>query len=92
MKKGKKLIIVVATALLSVWLLMFGTDYVRCNRIKDPIFAKATVTADDGGSGTYKGIGYNIEIQKHIDAEYGVKTDYIEMRLFGIMVFAVIVD
>ncbi len=91
MKKGKKIVITVIAAVLVLWSSMFITDYVRCNNLEEPIFAVASVTADDGGSGTYRGLGYTVELEKHIDAEYGAVTDSVEMRLFGILVFAAIV-
>lgn len=92
MKKDKKLLIIAVVIIFALWSSMFVTDYIRSYNLKNPIFATASVTADDGGSGTYKGIGYTVEMRKHIDAELGVKTDYVEMRLFGIMVLAIIVD
>ncbi len=86
----KKAIITILAIIVLLWGSMFCTDYIKCTQLKDPIFAKATVTADDGGSGTYKGLGYTIEIEKHIDADFGLMTDSVEMRLFGLLVFAAI--
>ncbi len=91
MKKGKKLTITIVAVILVLWASMFLTDYIRCTKLDGPVFAVASVTADDGGSGVYKGLGYTVEIEKHVDAQYGAVTDSVEMRLFGIMVFAAIV-
>lgn len=90
MTKHKKIIITILAVTVLLWCSAFATDYIRCTKMQDPVFAKAFVTADDGGSGTYKGLGYTIEIEKHIDADFGVMTDSVEMRLFGALVFAAI--
>ncbi len=90
MKKSKKIIITIIAIAVLLWGSMFCTDYISCRKMQDPVFARATVTSDDGGSGLYKGLGYTIEIEKHIDPDFGVITDSVEMRLFGALVFAAI--
>lgn len=90
--KKRKTAVGIIIALVIIWSSMFIIDLVRCNNLREPIFHYSSVTADDGGSGIYKCPFYTVEIEKHIDARYGVKTDYIEMRLFGKLVSAVIVD
>ena len=69
---------------------VFAVDYHQCSNLKQPVFAKSISTADDGGSGTYRGLGYTIEIDGHLSAEYGYATESIEMYLFGKLVFAAI--
>lgn len=87
--KKKHIIGLIAVAAF-LWSAVFATDYIRCTKLQDPVFAKATVLADDGGSGTYRGLGYTVEIEKHIDSDCDVVTDSVEMRLFGALVFAAI--
>ena len=52
------------------------------------MFAFAGVTADDGGSGTYYGLGYKVEVKKIVDVEYGIKTVKVEMYMFGKLIVA----
>lgn len=71
-RKCLKITVVFLCILAAMWLIMFTTDFVRCNSFKEPVFAvPAEVTTDDGGSVTYQGLGYRVEIEKHINAEYG---------------------
>lgn len=79
-------------SLLVIWGGIFGTDYVRCRQMKKPVFAMGVsdTLADDGGSGTYRGPGYEIEIDGHLSAEYGFQVDKMEMSLLGMTVYAVI--
>ena len=82
--KKKKRIAAVLAALLLLWGAMFVTDYVRCSSLREPLFVMAKgVTADDGGSGTYQGLGYTVEVKKYLDAEYGSCIRSVEMRMFG---------
>lgn len=88
-KKTVKITVITLCTLLVLWCGMFITDYVRCGSLKEPIFVVAVgVTADDGGSGTYQGLGYRVEIEKHIDAEYGTCIDSVEMWMFGKVISA----
>ncbi|MBR4027783.1 MAG: hypothetical protein IKJ01_09605 [Lachnospiraceae bacterium] len=48
--------------------------------------------ADDEGPGVYQGLGYMVELEKYIDAEYGVCIRSIEMRMFGQVITASITD
>lgn len=85
----RRLVAITLCTLLVLWCGMFITDYVRCGSLKEPIFVVAVdVTADDGGSGTYQGLGYRVEIEKHIDAEYGTCIDSVEMWMFGKVISA----
>lgn len=88
-KKSIKIAVIALCTLLILWCAMFFTDYVRCGSLKEPIFVIAAgETADDGGSGTCRGLGYRVEIEKHIDAEYGVCIDSVEMWMFGRVISA----
>ena len=46
-----------------------------------PIFIVSNETADDGGSGTYYGLGYRVEVEKNISAEYEAELTKIEMYI-----------
>lgn len=80
----RKVIFVISSFVLG-WLLIFGYDYVRVviNNEK-PVFVVAIKTADDGGAGTYQGLGYCYEIAGNfmpLDEIQGV-TSY-ELYLFN---------
>ena len=50
--------------LVIIWGIILGIDYWRTmHHFEKPIFAMPRITADDGGSGTYSGIGYSFEIK-----------------------------
>jgi len=78
----KKIVISVFAVLIVLWGIMFFIDYSRCSNFKEPIFVVAGVTADDGGSGTYYGLGYKVKIEKTISAEYGPTLLKVEMYMF----------
>ena len=82
MKKSLKILIRVIVILIVLWGIIFFSDYLRCRNFKEPIFVVAGVTADDGGSGTYYGLGYKVKIEKTISAEYGTELVKVEMYMF----------
>lgn len=90
MKKSKKVIIGILIALLAIWGCVFTTDYIRVSTFREPIFAFASTTADDGGSGVYHGLGYKVKTEKRIDAEYGEVLVSVEMTVLGKTVAAAI--
>lgn len=91
MKKALKVIFSAVGIAVVLWLAVFSVDYARTMSLKEPIFAvPPSVTADDGGSGVFRGLGYTVGVEKHIDAEYGVKIVSVEMRMFGKIVAAAI--
>lgn len=64
MSKITKIILVIILAVILLWIVTGIIDYSRVIGFeKKPIFAIPTVTADDGGSGTYQGLGYSFEIE-----------------------------
>lgn len=83
MKKKVKIILIIVGLFVILWGTTFTTDYIRSSSLKEPLFVVPVVTADDGGSGTYQGIGYTVEVKKHIDSELGVCVDSVEMKIFG---------
>ena len=89
-KKAKKFFTIMIISLLLIYGCIFTTDYVRVSSFREPVFAFATVTADDGGSGVYQGLGYKVKTEKRIDAEYGEVLVSVEMIVFGKTVAAAI--
>lgn len=88
MKKYKKILLIIICIIIVCWLAIFTTNYIRSNSLKTPVFAFAAETSDDGGSGTYYGLGYKVEVKKYVDAEYGVKVDSVRMFMFGKLISA----
>lgn len=85
----KKRIAVVLAALAVLWGAMFVTDYTRCASLRKPVFVVAKdITADDGGSGTYQGLGYTVELEAYLDAEYGLCVQSVELWMFGRVIAA----
>jgi hypothetical protein len=73
---------------------MAGTDYRRTmNRFEKPLFAQCFITMDDGGSGTYRGIGYSIEIRGNFmpEDEFPEVTS-AQFRVLGIRLSSVTRD
>jgi len=92
MKKGVKILIGVIITLIILWGIVFAIDYLRCRNFKMPIFVVAGETADDGGSGIYHGLGYKVNVEKSISAEYGVQLEKVEMYFLNKVVAASIAD
>ena len=92
MNKKLKIFIIILLSLLFLWGIIFGIDYFRVANLEMPIFVKAGELADDGGSGTYYGLGYKVEVEKNISAEYGVYLEKIEMYMCGKVVMGAITD
>lgn len=88
----KKTVISVLVLLIIIWGVTFFIDYSRCRNFKEPIFVVARVTSDDGGSGTYYGLGYKVKIEKTILAEYGQTLVKVEMYMFNKFIVGTIAD
>jgi len=88
----KKIVISVFVILIALWGVIFFIDYSRCSQFKEPIFVIAGVTADDGGSGTYYGLGYKVKIEKTILAEYGPILVKVEMYMFDKFIVGAVAD
>ncbi|WP_461206369.1 hypothetical protein [Clostridium sp. DL1XJH146] len=59
-----KIFIITISSLLVLCILMTVTDYFRTTHsFEKPVFTRCINGYDDGGSGTYIGIGYSIEIE-----------------------------
>ena len=82
--KGKKLrtLLIALAAAAILWAAMLGTDCARCRSLRAPLFAFPTgVTADDGGSGLYRGPGYTVELEVSISAETGRRVEHAVLKL-----------
>lgn len=88
----KKIVISVLVTLVVLWGIIFFIDYSRCSHFKEPIFVAPGVTADDGGSGIYYGLGYKVKIEKTISAEYGPTLVKIEMYMFDKFIVGAIAE
>ena len=76
-----------------LWFVAMATDLLRLNDFEKPIFARPTVTADDGGSGTYEGLGWRIELEGNFMPEEELPgVTQFEFYLFDDMVHAGIRD
>jgi len=81
--RNHPLLTLLAVCLL-LWSGIFCVDYTRCMNLKAPLFVvPLAVTADDGGSGRYQGLGYTVDVEKHLDAELGLQVLAVEMRVLG---------
>ena len=92
MKKSLKIFISVIIVLVVLWGIAFFIDYSRCGNFKEPIFVVPGVTADDGGSGTYYGLGYKVKIEKTISSEFGPTLVKVEMYMFDKFIIGAIAE
>ena len=88
MKKVVSIIVI----LIVIWGVVFLIDYTRCANFKEPIFVVAKDTADDGGSGTYYGLGYKVKKEKTISAEFGLELVKVEMYVGNKFITGAIAD
>lgn len=84
MKKRNIMRLIVA---IIVWLSIFVTDFIRVNDFERPVFCVLVNGADDGGSGTYIGLGYTVDIEGKFVTEDEVERGVTEfdMKLFGVL-------
>ena len=83
MNKVLKIAISILGVILVLWGLIFTIDFVRCSMFWEPVFVVAgEETADDGGSGIYYGLGYQVKVEKNISAEGGPELIKVEMYMF----------
>ena len=86
MKKSHRTILIAAAALLILWGLLFAVDYNAVMNLKDPIIARH-IGAEGG---TYRGLGWTVEIEKRHYTEDGGDLGWItesaEISFFGIPV------
>ena len=88
----KKIVIIIFAVLIVLWGVIFFIDYSRCCNFKEPIFVVAGITADDGGSGIYYGLGYKVKIEKTNSAEYGPTLLKVEMYMFDSFIVGAVAE
>ena len=79
----KKALIPLLIAVL-LWLAAGTVDILRVSSFEKPVFCAPCVTADDGGSGDYQGLGYSFDIEGNFlpEDEFPGVTEYT-LRVFG---------
>ena len=84
----KKVIILVAIIILLVaWGCIAYSDYADVAISFDkPQFCITTMTADDGGSGKYIGLGYSFDIDGHLESNGRFEVDKYTYKIFGISI------
>lgn len=82
MNKISKIVISILGIILVLWSIVFTVDFIRCSCFMMPVFVVAGETADDGGSGIYYGLGYQVKVEKNISAEDGPELIKVEMYMF----------
>ena len=84
----KKIILWIALVIILVlWAGIAYSDYAKVAISFDkPHFCIATMTADDGGSGKYIGLGYSFDIEGHLDADKGYQIDSYTYKILGITI------
>ena len=79
----KQYIIILISVLVVVWLSMFVTDFISASTLREPKFVLPIKTAAGGGSGTYLGLGYTVELEVRLDVDIGKVIEKTEMKVFG---------
>lgn len=69
MKKGLKIILII----ISIWIVMFLTDFICVKTINKPIFMVKTNTYKDGGSAEYIGVLYKVIICNTLSNDKSIK-------------------
>lgn len=84
----KKIILLVAIVILLVsWGSIAYSDYANVAISFDkPQFCISTMTADDGGSGKYIGLGYSFYIDGHLESNGKYEVDKYTYKIFGITI------
>ena len=83
MNRTAKIIGCIVCVVVILWSAIFLTDLTLVRNGGEPVFVIAFATADDGGSGIYRGLGYSAEIDKYLHVDYGVITTGVELHFFG---------
>lgn len=93
-KKKFKITAIVVCIFITLWAIMLSTDYWQTtHNFEKPIFARCSIGFDDGGSGTYRGIGYSIEVKGNFMPEDELPgVTYAKFMILGKQIKAVIRD
>ena len=85
--KKKNIILVLIVVLLAAWGGISYSDYADVAISFDkPQFCITTMTADDGGSGKYIGLGYSFDIDGHLESSGRYEVDKYTYKIFGITI------
>ncbi len=84
----KKIILLIAIVIMLVsWASIAYSDYADVAISYDkPKFCISTMTADDGGSGKYIGLGYSFDIDGHLENNGKYEVDTYTYKIFGITI------
>lgn len=76
-----------------LWFAMAATDLLRLKSFELPIFARGTELQKDGGSGTYQGLGWRIDLEGNFMPEDELPgVTKFEYYLFDDLILAAIRD
>ena len=84
---------IVLLILLAIWLFIGIADFSRVNIFEKPVFCVLVNGADDGGSGTYVGLGYSFDIEGNFmpEEEFPGVTRYT-YKILGLEVISEVRD
>ena len=89
--KKIRIVLVVLAVVVVLWAGMLITDTVRSQYFQEPVFAQfKEVWTGDKLLYEYQGIGYTVCQSEYCDENGNVYSESSEVRLFGILVSAVI--
>ena len=73
-----------------IWSMLFAVDCYRCSHLMKPLFVVgiSDTLASDGGSGTYRGLGYTVAVEGHLSVEAGYIAESVEMSVLGKVISA----
>ena len=91
-KAGKKKALIAAAAAVCLWVLIGMIDFSCVLSFKRPIFCDYSAECQDGGSGTYTGLGYSFEIKGNFVGEESLGVTEYTAKIFNIPVIAKVKD
>ena len=89
--KKLRIVLVIFAVVAVLWSAMLITDITRSNDFHKPVFAWEKDVQPDDGSVLYQGLGYTVNTRHYTDENGETYPEYSEVKLFGILVSAVIV-
>lgn len=93
MKTTLKRAFILFVFLFLLWFACAATDLIRLNSFEKPIFARPIKIYKDGNSGTYKGLGWRIELEGNFMPEDELPgITQFEYYLFDDLILAAIRD
>ncbi len=89
--KKLRIVLIVFAVVIVLWSAMLITDTVKSHNFQEPVFAWEKDVQPDDGSVIYQGLGYIVNTRHYTDENGETYPEYSEVKLFGILVSAVIV-